>query len=92
VLSGSFWTAPGLEAQLQRSSEVEGSEREALLRAIQRRTGEASPYLPVWLSSPVAWARPLVSRPRFDGSGRVMLGELRQQESLPGTGGKGAKR
>jgi peptide/nickel transport system substrate-binding protein len=92
VLSGSFWTAPGLEAQLQRSSEVEGSEREALLRAIQRRTGEASPYLPVWLSSPVAWARPRVSRPRFDGSGRVVLGELRQQESPPGTGGKGAKR
>ncbi len=77
VLSGSFWTAPGLQEQLQRSSELEGSQREALLRTIQRRTGQASPYLPVWLSSPVAWARPRVSRPRFDGSGRVLLGELR---------------
>jgi len=92
VLSGSFWTAPGLEAELRRSSEVDGSERVALLRAIQRRTGEASPYLPVWLSYPVAWARPQVSRPRFDGSGRVLLGELRQLEPMPKASGKGAKR
>ena len=92
VLSGSFWTAPGLEAELRRSSEVDGSERVDLLRAIQRRTGEASPYLPVWLSYPVAWARPRVSRPRFDGSGRVLLGELRQLEPMPKASGKGAKR
>lgn len=92
VLSGSFWTAPGLEAELQRSSEVEGRERVELLQAIQRRTGAASPYLPVWLSSPVAWTRPGMDRPRFDGSGRVLLGELRQQEAIAGKGAAEAKR
>jgi peptide/nickel transport system substrate-binding protein len=38
----------------------------------------ASPYLPVWLSAPVAWGRLAISRPRFDGSGRVVLSELRR--------------
>ncbi len=85
VLGGSFWTAPGLEAALQRSSEVDGAERISLVRAIQRRTGEASPYLPVWRSAPVAWARLQLGPPRFDGSGRVRLGEL--HELRPAAGG-----
>ncbi|KEF40754.1 MAG: ABC transporter substrate-binding protein [Cyanobium sp. CACIAM 14] len=83
VLGGTFWTAPGLEEDLQRSSQLDGPARTALLIAIQRRVAVASPYLPVWLSAPVAWARPGISRPRFDGSGRVVLSELRR---LPGVG------
>jgi peptide/nickel transport system substrate-binding protein len=79
VLGGSFWTAPGLEDELRRSSEVSGSERVGLLQAIQRRAAAGTPYLPVWLSAPVAWARPRVSTPRFDGSGRVVLSELRRE-------------
>ena len=76
VLSGSFWSAPGLESQLLRSSEVAGSERAALLRQVQRRAGEGVPYLPIWVVTPVAWAQPRVSTPRFDGSGRVVLSAL----------------
>jgi peptide/nickel transport system substrate-binding protein len=76
VLTGSFWTEPGLEEALQRSSTVDGPERESLLREIQRRTAAGSPYVPIWLVAPVAWSRPHVSRPRFDGSGRVVLSEL----------------
>lgn len=79
ALSGSFWSAPGLEAQLTRSSALEGAERERLLRAIQRRTAAASPYLPVWLMAPVAWARPALAPPRFDGSGWLMLAELHRR-------------
>jgi peptide/nickel transport system substrate-binding protein len=78
ALSGSFWTAPGLENDLRRTTLVDGEVRTRLLRSIQRRVAAASPYLPVWLVSPVAWARPHVSRPRFDGSGRVVLTELRR--------------
>ncbi len=78
VLGGSFWTAPGLEADLQRSSQLVGPERVALLVAIQRRVAAASPYLPVWLSAPAAWGGLDLSQPQFDGSGRVMLGELRR--------------
>jgi peptide/nickel transport system substrate-binding protein len=77
ALSGSFWTAPGLDAQLQRSSELAGPERLALLRTIQRRAAEGVPYLPVWVVRPAAWARPQLEAPRFDGSGRVLLSQLR---------------
>lgn len=85
ALSGSFWSAPGLEAQLTRSSALEGAERERLLRAIQRRTAAGSPYLPVWLMAPVAWARPSLAPPRFDGSGWLMLADLHKQAFAGGT-------
>ncbi|MCP9930031.1 ABC transporter substrate-binding protein [Cyanobium sp. AMD-g] len=86
VLGGSFWTAPGLESDLQLSSQLDGPGRVALLVAIQLRVAAASPYLPVWLSAPVAWGQPGISRPRFDGSGRVMLGELRRLPAATGAG------
>ncbi|MEA5421934.1 ABC transporter substrate-binding protein [Synechococcus sp. CCY9202] len=76
ALSGSFWTAPGLDLELVRSSQVEGPERIALLRAIQRRTAAAVPYLPVWLMEEGAWSGAGVSPPLFDGSGRVRLEAL----------------
>lgn len=84
ALSGSFWSAPGLDAQLQKSSRLAGAARLALLHTIQRRAAAASPYLPVWLSAPVAWARPQLSTPRFDGSGRVLLSELQRRETPSG--------
>ncbi len=76
ALSGSFWTEPGLEEDLQRSTRIGGEPRVRLLQDIQRRTAAASPYVPIWLVAPVAWSRPPLSRPRFDGAGRVQLGEL----------------
>ena len=83
VLSGSFWTAPGLENDLLRSSEVAGEERLALLRRVQRRAGEGVPYLPVWVVTPVAWAQPRLRTPGFDGSGRVVLSALRAEGGQP---------
>jgi len=76
ALSGSFWSAPGLESQLIRSSSLDGPPRLALLRTIQRRSAAASPYLPVWLMAPAVWARPSLAPPRFDGSGWLMLADL----------------
>ena len=86
VLGGSFWTAPGLEADLQRSSQLDGPGLVALLVAIQRRVAAANPYLPVWLSAQAAWGGLGVSQPRFDGSGRVRLGELRRLPAAAGAG------
>jgi peptide/nickel transport system substrate-binding protein len=74
--SGSFWSRPGLQQELERSAALTGRERTALLRRIQRQTAAANPYLPVWLVAPRAWAQRSVSRPRFDGSGRLLLQEL----------------
>lgn len=83
VLSGSFWTAPGLEGELLRSSEVAGPDRLALLQRVQRRAAAGVPYLPLWVVTPVAWAQPQVSSPRFDGSGRVVLSALRAEGGQP---------
>ncbi len=77
--SGSFWTRPGLEAELQRSATLGGAARLALLRRIQRQTAAASPYLPLWLVQPRIWVRPQLEQPRFDGSGRVLLQELKRR-------------
>ncbi len=77
--SGSFWTEPGLVGELDRSSRIAGRERTVLLQQVQRRTAAASPYLPLWLVAPRAWARPQVSQLRFDGSGRLILRELSLQ-------------
>lgn len=74
--SGSFWTRPGLEAELRRSASAQGDSRVALLRRIQGQTAAASPYLPLWLVQPRIWVKTSVAQPRFDGSGRVLLQEL----------------
>ena len=78
ALSGSFWSAPGLDAELLRSSRIDGPERARLLRAIQRRTAAAVPYLPVWLMAEQAWSGRRISSPQFDGSGRLRLDQLRR--------------
>ncbi|MEI6112703.1 MAG: ABC transporter substrate-binding protein [Cyanobium sp. ELA712] len=78
ALSGSFWSAPGLDAELLRSSRIDGPERARLLRAIQRRTAAAVPYLPVWLLAEQAWSGRRISAPQFDGSGRLRLDQLRR--------------
>jgi peptide/nickel transport system substrate-binding protein len=76
--SGSFWSRPGLQQELERSAALAGPARTALLHRIQRQTANANPYLPVWLVAPRAWAQRSVSQPRFDGSGRLLLQELRR--------------
>lgn len=78
TLSGSFWSEPGLQAELERSSSIDGPARLQLLRRIQQRTAAASPYLPIWLVAPVAWSRPGIGAARFDGSGRLVLAALRR--------------
>ena len=74
--AGSFWSAPGLQAQLEASEQVEGPERLPLLQLLQRRTAAGAAYIPVWQVAPRAWAQPQLQRPVFDGSGRLQLQSL----------------
>ena len=83
ALGGSFWTAPWVEAQLRRATQVSDPPRSDLVRAIQRRAAEATPFIPVWLVAPQAWAQPRISTPRFDGSGRLLLSELNLEPQQP---------
>jgi peptide/nickel transport system substrate-binding protein len=79
AVSGSFWTQPGLQAELQRSGSTAGAERRAVLQRLQRQAAAGAAYVPVWLVTPRAWARPGISPPHFDGSGRLLLQELHHQ-------------
>jgi peptide/nickel transport system substrate-binding protein len=76
VSFGSFWTAPGLQQQLEKSEGLDGQARTRLLLEIQRRTARGGAYIPVWQVAPRAWTRPGLSTPQFDGSGRVLLQAL----------------
>jgi peptide/nickel transport system substrate-binding protein len=78
ALSGSFWTAPGLQEDLLRSEGLTGGERLELLQSIEERTAAAVPYLPLWLVTPRAWAQRRLRPPRFDGNGRLLLQDLQR--------------
>ncbi|MFW6730412.1 MAG: ABC transporter substrate-binding protein [Synechococcus sp.] len=77
--SGSFWAAPGLQEQLVRTETLTGPERLPVLHQVQQQVAAASPYIPVWSVQPRAWARPGISPPRFDGSGRLLLSQLSRE-------------
>lgn len=74
--AGSFWSSPGLEAQLQASERLQGRERQTLLQTIQRRTAAGAAYIPVWQVAPRAWAQARLNKPVFDGTGRLVLQAL----------------
>jgi peptide/nickel transport system substrate-binding protein len=63
---------------LSRSASLSGEPRRQLLRQIQRRAAAATPYLPVWLVAPRAWAQRSLKPPTFDGSGRLVLQALQR--------------
>lgn len=81
VAFGSFWTAPGLQRQLQASEELQGAPLGRQLDAIQRRAAAGSAYIPLWQTAPRAWAQAELAPPVFDGSGRVVLQELHRRRS-----------
>jgi peptide/nickel transport system substrate-binding protein len=74
--AGSFWSAPGLQAELQASERLTGTARLPLLRQLQQRAAAGAAYIPVWQVAPRAWAQPSLQRPVFDGSGRLVLQAL----------------
>ncbi len=77
--SGSFWSAPGLAAELAGLEVEQGPARQQLVTRIQRRVAAASPYLPLWRVPPRAWAQSWLATPQFDGSGRLVLQALQRR-------------
>ena len=78
AISGSFWTADGLEASLRHSDELRGPARLHQLGELERSAAGGAAYLPIWLVAPRAWAQLRLSKPEFDGSGQLMLPRLRE--------------
>ena len=78
VISGSFWTAPGLESTLLRSDRSRGEDRQRDLERVERMAAEGAAYIPVWLVTPRAWSSTALATPEFDGNGQVVLARLQE--------------
>ncbi len=79
AISGSFWSAPGLQNALLESDTLEGDARRNALDRVEHLSADGAAYIPVWLDSPRAWAQPNLKPPEFDGSGQLMLAELERR-------------
>ena len=79
AISGSFWSAPGLQTALLDSDTLGGKERLNALNRVEHLTASGAAYIPVWLDSPRAWAQLNLIPPKFDGSGQLMLSELERR-------------
>ena len=78
AISGSFWTAPGLEDTLLRSDRSRGDARLRDLDQVETMAAEGAAYIPVWLVTPRAWSLPELATPEFDGNGRLKLARLQE--------------
>ena len=88
AISGSFWSAPGLQTALLNSDTLTGDARRTALDRVDHLSADGAAYIPVWLDSPRAWAQLNLNPPRFDGSGQLMLAELERRQD--GASKKGA--
>ena len=79
AISGSFWTAPGLETTLQQSDRSRGDARQRDLESVEQMAAEGAAYIPVWLVTPRAWSSTDLATPEFDGNGQVVLARLQEQ-------------
>ena len=79
AISGSFWSTPGMQKQLERSDVLRGPARDQALQRIETLTAQGAAYIPVWLVAPRAWSQPSMALPQFDGSGHLLLSKLRRK-------------
>ena len=78
AISGSFWTAPGLEQALKQSDRSRGRQRLNELEAIEATAAQGAAYIPVWLVTARAWGQTNLAAPEFDGNGQVRLAQLQE--------------
>tara|TARA_Y100001968_G_scaffold315814_1_gene342854 strand:- start:8667 stop:10274 length:1608 start_codon:yes stop_codon:yes gene_type:complete len=79
VFSGSFWATPKIQKALEESEQLMGTERSIKLLEIEQYAASGGAYLPVWIVNPIAWAQLNINKPKFDGSGFLLL-ELLEKE------------
>ena len=78
AISGSFWTAPGLERTLLQSDRSRGDARQRDLKSVEQLAAEGAAYIPVWLVTPRAWGSTALATPEFDGNGQLILARLKE--------------
>ena len=67
-----------MQETLTRSDRLRGAERNQELQRIETITAKGAAYIPVWLEAPRAWSQTSLEQPRFDGSGHLLLAQLRE--------------
>tara|TARA_Y100001968_G_scaffold218310_1_gene200986 strand:- start:10004 stop:11632 length:1629 start_codon:yes stop_codon:yes gene_type:complete len=78
VFSGSFWASSILQNALEKSENLKGLERLKQLNKVETIAANGGAYIPIWLVKPRAWARLNINQPEFDGSGLVILKNLKK--------------
>ncbi len=81
VFSGSFWASEKVEKLFKESENLKGIERLNKLLAIEKIASQSLPYIPIWTSSQKAWSQNYISKPIFNGSGIINMGELIKNEN-----------
>ena len=76
VYSGSFWGSENIEKLFLESEELYANNRLESLLNIERLASESVPYIPIWVSSQKAWSQTYISKPIFNGAGRILMGNL----------------
>ena len=76
IFSGSFWASKEVERLFLESENLQGSERLNKLIEIEKIASKSIPYIPIWISRQKAWAQDYISKPLFNGAGRIMMGDL----------------
>ena len=76
VFSGSFWGSKEVENLFVESNNLLGSKRKNKLIRIEKIASKSIPYIPIWFSSQKAWSQNNITRPKFNGSGRILMGDL----------------
>ena len=80
VYSGSFWGSNKVEKLFLKSENLNDKERLDKLNEIETIASKEIPYIPIWISSQLAWSQNNISKPTFNGAGIIKLGELRNLE------------
>ncbi len=76
VIGGTFWGNQELQDSLDKSELLVGDERLNELRKVETIAAKGLPIIPVWNLNPRAWAQPNLTQPKFDGSGRLRLDKI----------------
>ena len=76
VYSGSFWGSEKVEKLFLESQVLHGNQRLKKLLSIEKLASEAIPYIPIWVSPQKAWSLTNISKPIFNGAGKLLMGHL----------------
>ncbi|AAQ00197.1 MULTISPECIES: ABC transporter substrate-binding protein [Prochlorococcus] len=76
VFGGTFWANSELQKSLEKSETLFGDNRLNELKKVENLAKDGAALLPVWIVKPRAWSKTNLSQPKFDGSGKLLLGEI----------------